>query len=141
MFTSYTSYKFPYLTKKLDQNLQIFDPKITVPVLTPQFGFLDIVFLVDSGADMTLLPLNPYGKLFQFDHTQETPIQVTGIGRSIKAYHSTIKIKIGRQTHSIRMIFAETTTIPLLGRLDFWDKFSIEFNNHHQHTRLTKLKK
>lgn len=105
------------------------DPLLSLAVETPQYGFLNIKFLFDSGADVTILPLNPYGPLFNFDKKAVQPIEVHGISRMIHAYPTRLNFKIDGKIYPMRCYFAETKTIPILGRLDWWYYFSFTLDN------------
>lgn len=126
-------YIFPYEKKRIDEKVLI-DPRITIEVQTLQ-GFLSFKFLVDSGADVTTLPLNPYGELFGFHPHKDTATIIGGIeGKGVKAYPHQLVIRIRKHTLRVRSYFVESRVDPLLGRLDVWDKFSITFDNQRQRT-------
>lgn len=128
----------PYSQKTIAEG-KICDPLITMSVQTAKYGFLDIKFLFDSGADVTLFPLKPYAQLFGIKTESLPQLDVYGIGKKVTAYRVTLNFKINNQTYPIRCYFAEAQTIPLLGRLDWWDKFSFELNNQRQTITLTEL--
>lgn len=44
-------------------------------------------------------------------------------------YPSQIQIQLPRQELTVRCYFIDSDIIPLLGRIDIWDKFSIIFDN------------
>lgn len=55
---------------------------------------------------------------------------VSGVeGGRVAGYSSEIEIGFGRKFYKIRCVFVNSKIIPLLGRLDVWDKFSIFFDN------------
>lgn len=124
------SIEFPYQYKIIAEG-KIPEPIIQLPVKTKAgFGFID--FLVDSGADTTTLPLI-WSEIFGFKIENKKPDWITGVeGGRIAAYPGEIEIKIGREKNKIRCLFVTSNILPLLGRLDIWNKFSIIFDNKRQ---------
>lgn len=125
---------FPYQTKIIDEG------KISVPVVTIELetikGFWPFEVLLDSGADVTTLPLEPLA--FYFPNFKKDPKKKTVIGgiegKGVFAYPHTITAKLGNKKILLRCYFIESNVDPLLGRLDFWDKFSIGFDNKKKQT-------
>lgn len=90
-------------------------------------------FLVDSGSDTTILPLFPYKFWFDFKPNPQAKTTLGGVeGRGITAYPSKINLQINQEKFKIRCHFVKSNTIPLLGRLDLWDKFNWCFDNQRQ---------
>lgn len=125
---------FPYQTKLIDEG------KISVPVVTIELetikGFWPFEVLLDSGADVTTLPLEPLASYFP--HFKKDPKKKTVIGgvegKGVIAYSYTIIAKLENNTFLLRCYFIESNVVPLLGRLDFWDKFSVTFDNKKKQT-------
>ena len=123
------TFTFPYKYKTIDEG-RILNPRILLPLKTST-GWIDIWFLLDTGADTTMLTLSTakeYG--LHYDLRQKT--KLFGIGEmSIFAYAGIIELKLG-QNYKLRVrcyfIDAEDSTL-LLGRLDIFDKFNITFNS------------
>lgn len=129
---------FPYEKKVIDEG-HIFDPRINLQVQTKR-GFLTIKFLVDSGADVTTLPFNPYAELFNFKINPNKRVIIGRVeGRRIDGYPFTLKIRIQKFEFKLRSYFLKSKIDPLLGRLDFWNLFSINFDNKSLKTILTKI--
>lgn len=119
---------FPYQFK-LIRNEKIADPVIYLDAFT-QLGIRKIGFLVDSGSDATVLPLIPYQYWFNFKPAPEIRTTLGGIeGKGVTAYSSKISLKISNEKLVVRCYFVKSNTMPLLGRLDLWDKFNWIFNN------------
>lgn len=119
--------KFPYQYKTIEFG-RIANPKIALPVLIKK-GWEELDFLVDSGADTTTFPLELVDQL-QADINFKKKTDVVGIEDSkIFGYPGKVQIKIGNLVFAIRCYFIESSVIPLLGRLDIWDKFTIVFDN------------
>jgi hypothetical protein len=131
-------YIFPYETKIIEEG-KLVDPRVTLEILTKK-GFLAIKFLVDSGADVTSLPLYPYSQLFEFRKDPKQKVMISGVeGKGIAAYPFKLKMRLGEDVFSVRSYFIESFIDPLLGRLDLWNLFSITFDNKNLKTILTPL--
>lgn len=131
-------YTYPYEKKRIDEGV-LADPRITIEAQTLQ-GFLSFKFLVDSGADVTTLPLDPYGELFGFHPHKNTVTTIGGIeGKGVQAYPHRLVFRIRKHSFTVRCYFVKSRVDPLLGRLDVWDKFSIIFDNQRQRTIFTPV--
>jgi len=95
--------------------------------------------IVDSGADITLIPKS-FGELLGFSFKGEKIREIRGIGEGVIPYVIKIAVvKIGKYKFNSRIGIALIEEIPLiLGRLDIFDQFDIEFK---QKTRLTIFRK
>lgn len=135
-------YIFPYQTKIIDEG-ELIDPRVNLEIMTAA-GSLTIKFLVDSGADVTTLPYFPYAPLFNFKKSQKDRITIGGIeGRGVAGYPYTLRTKLKQNQFRLRCYLIDSSTEPLLGRLDFWQLFSIHFNNLRKRTEfipITQLK-
>ena len=107
------SIKFPYYTKTIDES-KIPDPRALIKVDTLKGPRL-IKFLIDSGADTTVLPLARYGPSFKIDVSPKNKTEDSGIAKD---------------SFYVRCIFLESSTTPLLGRLDIWSKYSLLFDDN-----------
>lgn len=132
------SIKFPYRYKVIDFG-KIVDPLVDFEVETSR-GWQEVRFLIDSGADSTTLPLSLAGRWgIKIDRSQRT--KIGGVeGKGVYGYPSKIKIRVGKEEFEARCYFIESETIPLLGRTDIFDKFSIIFDNRNQEVVFEKLK-
>lgn len=132
------SISFPYASKEIEEGI-IPNPIATLPVKTV-FGQQNFDFLVDSGADTTTLPLL-WSPLFGFKKEKANKSWVGGVeGGKIAAYTSNIEIRFSEKFIKIRCLFVNSNTIPLLGRLDIWDNFSILFDNKNKTTVFNPIK-
>ncbi len=130
---------FPYEKKYIEEG-QLIDPRVNVEIKTTR-GFLIIKFLLDSGADVTTLPLNPYAELFNYTANKKEKVTIGGVeGRGINGYPITLACKIKAKEFKLRCYFLESRIDPLLGRLDFWSLFSITFDNLKLKTSLATIK-
>lgn len=134
-----TKFFFPYQYKIID-NEKLADPFINLSVIA-QFGIRKIGFLVDSGSDTVVLPLSPYQFLFNFTPNEKDKTILGGIeGRGVTAYPSRITLQFGKENIPTRCYFILSNTMPLLGRLDLWDKFNWFFDNKRQQVVFERIK-
>lgn len=127
---------FPYEKKLIDEG-EIIDPRIILEVKT-SLGFLSIKFLVDSGADVTTLPLVPYAEIFNFRKKPQEKVKIGGIeGKGVNAYPFSLLVRLANYEFALRSYFLESKTNPLLGRLDCWNVFSIYFDNKNLKTSIS----
>jgi hypothetical protein len=125
-------FTFPYRYKNIAEE-KIFNPILTLPIKTKE-GWLNTLFLLDSGADTTMLTLSMAKRLgLSFDSKKKT--KLFGIGDlGVPAYPGKVVIKFKpyfELTLRCYYIDAEDSTL-LLGRLDVFDKFNICFNSSTQ---------
>lgn len=119
--------EFPLSTIKKDSGI-IFEPIIPIGLVTPT-GIKLYDFLVDSGADFTLLPQSLALELnINLKNCAQSKTQ--GIeGGSIIIYSACIVIQIGPWKEKIHCAFASHDHIPpLLGRLDVFSRYTITFH-------------
>ena len=129
---------FPYQFK-VTINGNTPDPVIYLNVFTPS-GIRKIGFLVDSGSDTVVLPLAPYHFWFNFKPDPKKATTLGGVeGKGVTAYPSKITLQIGQEKFSVRCYFVKSNTIPLLGRLDIWDKFNWLFDNKMKQVVFEKI--
>ena len=101
-------------------------PKVIISVKT-RFGYRKEIFLLDTGADITMLP-NGAKELFDGPF-EECSKLIYGIeGKGISILKSRIKMNICENEIDVRCVFSQRDNIPfILGRLDILDKFNIYF--------------
>ncbi len=104
------------------------EPIIPIQICTGGVGrFYD--FLVDSGADTTLLPKSLASELGI--NIKSCPRSITqGVeGGGIRIYHASVILRLGAWQDRVRCAFAEHDQIPpLLGRLDIFSRYTITFH-------------
>lgn len=128
--------RFPYEKKRIEEG-ELVDPRVVLEIKT-KIGFLKVKFLVDSGADVTTLPIEPYAELFDFKKISK--VKIGGIeGGGVTAYPHDLTIGVGIRKFRMRCYLIESKVDPLLGRLDFWNLFSINFDNGTKETVFTEL--
>jgi hypothetical protein len=118
---------------------KIFYPEIPIDVLLATGVYQPISFILDSGADCTLVP---YGlaKLVGFKLPSIPDTAVTGIrGGSIPAYKGKLRMRIDGEKLDVRCVFTQSNKTPfLLGRVDFFTVYDINFDSRNSCVRLKK---
>lgn len=133
-----SAFIFPYQLKRIREGI-IADPRIDLQIKTVA-GFATTIFLLDSGADVTTLPINRFAKSLRFAPSPKTRITIGGVeGKGIGAFPYTLSAKLGNKEFKLRCYLIESSVDPLLGRLDFWTRFSIVFDNKKQQTIISSL--
>lgn len=131
------SITFPYKRKTIEEGV-IADPIIILPVETI-YGIRELNFLVDTGADTTVLPIRLAAD-FGFKPSLAKKEFVQGVGKAkVGSYRFKIKIYLGDIEYMVRCVFVESDVIPLLGRLDVWNKFTIIFDNIKEEVVFEKI--
>ena len=132
------SIEFP-LDKKLTTLGEVPDPVIIVDVLTKE-GFLPFEFILDTGADCTVLP-KYMAELTGVDLSSCKQDCTYGLkNEPLNVYIDNITIKISRYEFPIRCLFSEDdSTSLLLGRMDIFSRFNIIFDNKNKRIKLTKI--
>lgn len=120
-------FTFPYQYKQIDYG-RIINPLTYIPVKA-SWGWQPLWFLLDSGADATLLTVALAKSMgLKFDTTKKT--ELFGIGeKSVPAYPGRVILRLGENELEVRCYFldAKESTL-LLGRLDIFDKYNILFD-------------
>lgn len=132
------SIAYPYKHKTIEEGL-IPDPTIKLSLKTNS-GIRRFDFLVDSGADTTTIPIKMAEDFMGFSAKTAQRELISGIeGKGIDAYPSSIEILFGNNFYKVRCVIIRSKVIPLLGRLDIWDKFTIIFDNMEEEVVFEKV--
>jgi hypothetical protein len=130
---------FPIGTKNISLG-RVANPVIPILIRT-QRGYLPFDFLIDTGADCSLIPASIAKAELGIDLarcTQETFFGIEGIG--IRVYRGWLPIRIGAVPLRVRCVFSTQEHHPLiLGRMDVFQHFSITFDYHRHVIRFTKV--
>lgn len=90
-------------------------------------GWIEFHPYIDSGADITLIPLS-LGKLIGLSKNQRKVEHIGGIKGSVPVIYHQVRIKIGGIEMKIKIAWTLIEEVPpLLGRKDIFDKFHITF--------------
>ena len=114
--------------KRQTQKLgEILKPIVPVTIIGPKRS-LNIFMLLDSGADLSLLPYS-VGETIGLELDIENRSEVQGIGEGSVPYILTaVKLQIQDIEILVRVGWALIEEVPfILGRLDVFQNFSIEF--------------
>lgn len=131
--------EFPLGTKVISLG-RVAEPVVPLWLRTRQ-GYLPFDFLVDTGADCSMLP----AAIAETDlgiNLARCPQEIFfGIeGTGVRVYRGRITLKIGPHPLQVRCVFSPHEHTPLiLGRLDLFRHFSITFDNRRHRIRFTKL--
>ena len=108
--------------------------KILRPVAALQFKsrsgeWIEIRMYIDSGADMTLIPLS-FGRLLGLELRKEDIKHLRGVGGGeVPVIVARVDIRMDDVEFPINVAWAlEEDVPPLLGRTDVFDRFKIMFN-------------
>lgn len=116
------------------------EPIIPVQVLTFE-GYRSFDFLLDTGADCTMLPAY-VAEILRIDLKKARRAHSMGIeGEGIPVRIHEMDIKIGNHKLRIKCLFSPNETTPfILGRLGLFSHFNILLDNKHKRIKLTKIK-
>jgi hypothetical protein len=122
-------YSVPYKNTLYESFGFVQEPKVTMPMKTLK-GYVDTVFLLDSGAVVSTLPLQA-AQDTGVDLSKAKRITLQGFsGVPAFAYLDKITIKIGSTPVELPATFTESNaTTYILGRKGLFDDFTINFDN------------
>ena len=125
-------FKYPYSRRYiLTFDCEVIYPEIPISLQT-EYGVIEEMFLLDTGADITTLP--NYARYLFEETPAEGDHEMYGIGGSSKFWRSVITLKLAGEWIPVRCIFTEHDDIPfILGRLDIFGKFNIKFDEMEIH--------
>lgn len=106
---------------------QILEPVIPVRIMGPQAD-VELFMLIDSGADVSLIPFS-IGELLGLQVDLGNRREASGVGEGAVPYIlSETRLRIAEAEVPARIGWALIDEVPLiLGRLDVFRQFSIEF--------------
>lgn len=130
--------EFPFGEKRTALGI-LADPIIRIPILT-KYGYQNFDFLVDTGADCSMMPAAAAQDL-SIDLEDSSRIKFQGIGgESVSARIARIKMKIIEEPIAVTCAFAARENTPfILGRKDIFSKFSLTFDNSRKRIRFTPI--
>jgi len=115
------------------------DAIIPVQVLY-EFGYQTLQFILDTGADFSMLPRH-MADLMGIDLSEcEQGVSYGIEGEGLNVYASRIQIKIGNVELKIRCLFLENENTPYIsGRADIFANFNITFDNKNKKILFSKI--
>ncbi len=125
------SIEFPLLKKHTSLG-EVSLPKIPVSVKTKK-GFQMFPFLLDAGADFTMMP-SSMRHLLDAEVSQSKSLTVYGIeGGGVLCSVIGVVLKIAEVEFEVTSLISSKDTTPfILGRMDFFSRFNITFDNKNQ---------
>jgi hypothetical protein len=129
--------ELPFETRSSRRLGTVLKPVIPVRLVGPKRD-VRVSMLLDSGADLSLMPFS-VGAVIGLVPDLEKRSEVLGVGQgSVPYILSPIELDIEGHQISARVGWALIDEVPLLlGRLDFFDAFAIEFRQFENKIRLT----
>lgn len=111
---------------------EIFYPGLIVEVWLTSIGYQPFEFILDSGADCTMVPRYMSDLVgIQLPGLPDT--YVAGIsGRKMPAYKGQLRLRIQSEEFEARCLFTKSNRTPfLLGRVDFFSLFNVHFDGQN----------
>lgn len=128
----YMQLKHPYGVKYSPSFGYIPTVKILLQVQSVE-GLEPYLFLFDTGADITSLPVSATLKLGINLHKCPKELMVGYDGTPVSVYRSKIKVKFNQSIISIPCVFNQNEEVPIiLGKAGILDKFSIYLDGKNQ---------
>jgi len=122
---------FTYKEEQLAQG-SILRPVAEVFLKTNSNKWIEFHPYIDSGADITMIPLS-VGKLLGIDLDKTKVEQIGGIRGSGPVVYTKRVMKIGSEEFPVHIAWALTEDVPpLLGRTDVFDMFTVTFRQHEK---------
>lgn len=124
---------FHYKEESLGNRGTIKRPVADVRLKTKTGFWIEFHPYIDSGADVTMIPLS-LGKLLGFEVNDESKIeQIGGIRGGVPVIYTRVSLKIGDEEILSQIAWALIEDVPpLLGRTDIFDTFKVTFDQSQE---------
>lgn len=131
--------EFPYQKEKSKLFGEILRPLIKFEVKT-KIGLVTAMGYLDSGADITLLPLS-FARVLGIKIEEEEIKEIRGIGDSaLSVIIKEVELKIGDVELKVHVGIALVEEVPyLIGRKDIFNKFRIIFEEYNKRIIVEKI--
>ena len=131
--------KFPYKIIKTEHFGDLPTPTFWLAVQV-KTKIVPLLFLLDTGADITSLPVSA-AKSLGIDLTTCPKESMEGYeGKSVSVYRSSIRIFLNNNRYTIPCVFTPIETVPiLLGRAGILNQFTITLDGKKKEIRLQKI--
>ena len=119
---------------------EIFSPGLVVQVRLANGDYQPFEFILDSGADCTLVP-RYMANLVGYQLPASPNASVSGIsGHPMPAYTGEMSLRIQTEDFAVRCLFTQSNrTALLLGRLDFFSLFNVQFDGQGHYIILDRV--
>lgn len=126
--------KFPYQKEKSRIFGEIYRPVVKFEIKT-KLGWIPILAYIDSGADVTLLPMS-FVKALKIKIVEEEIKEIRGIGEGkISVIIKEVEMKLCNKIIKTKVTIDLIEDVPyLLGREDIFDHFEICFKQKNKTT-------
>ncbi len=111
---------------------EIFYPGVEVEVWLPSMGYQAFEFIVDSGADCTVVPRH-MANLVGRKLPRKAETHMYGISdRPMACYRGKLQMRLMGEEFETRCLFTASDKPPLLlGRVDFFNIFHVQFDGNN----------
>lgn len=118
---------FRYRKERFGHGEYIWRPVADVFIEGASGAWIEFHPYIDSGADITMIPLS-LGKLIGLSAQAQKTEEIGGIRGSVPVIHMRHKISVGGKILRVRIAWALLEEVPpLLGRSDVFDAFHVVF--------------
>lgn len=123
--------EFRYREEESEITGTILRPVASLEFKSGSGEWIEIRMYIDSGADMTLIPLS-FGRLLGLALRKEDIKHLRGVGGGeVPVIVARVDIRMDDVEFPIDVAWTlEEDVPPLLGRLDVFDRFDVEFKQH-----------
>lgn len=111
---------------------EILYPGLIVDVWLASVGYQPFEFILDSGADCTMVPRH-MASLVGIQLPDSPDTYISGIsGQRMPAYKGQLRMRIRTEEFELRCLFTRSNRTPfLLGRVDFFSLFDVRFDGRN----------
>ncbi|ODS36967.1 hypothetical protein BEH94_09145 [Candidatus Altiarchaeales archaeon WOR_SM1_SCG] len=119
---------FKYRKEESRRGGTVYRPVADIEFKAENSEWIEDHLYIDSGADITLVPLS-FGKLLGFDIVEDEIEELYGVGgRGVPVIFKQVDVKIENYEFKVKVAWALIEEVPpLLGRRDIFDNFHIKF--------------
>lgn len=119
---------FKYRKETGRENATIYRPVADIEFRSLEGKWIECHLYIDSGADVTLLPLS-FGRLLELEIEKNKIEELYGLGKQgIPVIFKDVEVKIGEYQFETKIAWAlSEEVVPLLGRIGIFDNFHVSF--------------
>jgi len=124
---------FNYRREKSEITSDILRPVASIEFRSKDGVWIELRPYIDSGADITLIPLT-FGRLLGLELKKEEIKHLRGVGGAgVPVVITEVDTRIGDAEFPVRVAWVlEDDLPPLLGRVDIFDRFTITFDQRKE---------